>query len=98
MYLSVFRSWTLLGINSASGELPLDRASPPGVPRVSAGRGRAAILIQWPFMLITNLSGAAVILITALWVSHRYIYGPVVERYIILPMSALEWYKAVIAI
>ena len=97
MYLSVFRFWTLLGVNYASGEFPLNRASPPGLPRVQAGRGRAAVLVQWLFILITNLCGATVIVITALWAAHRYIYGPVVERDIILPMSALEWYKTVIA-
>jgi hypothetical protein len=96
IYLGVFRYWTLLGINSASGSLPVDRARRQGASRVPVGRGRAAILAQWMFMLMTNLLGAAVMLIVVLWVTHRYIYGPVLEGNIILPMSALVWYKTVI--
>jgi hypothetical protein len=98
MYLSVFRHWTLLGIYSASAKFPVERARPPAaVPRASSRAGATAIILEWLLLLITNLCGAAVILIIALWATRRYIYGPVVERSIILPMSPLEWYKTIIS-
>jgi hypothetical protein len=49
-------------------------------------------------MLVTNLLGAAVIIVIALWVMKRYVYGPVLERFIIFPMSAFVWYKTVITV
>lgn len=94
MYLSVPRYWTLAGISSASGENRPDRAA---VQALAPARGKHTVRLQWALLTVINLLGTYVIVIIALWAGHLYVNGPNLERFIVVPMSALTWYQTAVS-